>query len=201
MAEMVPVEFWSWVIPKVKEQFPHIIFIAEAYNPAVYRSYLDFGHFDYLYDKVGMYDALRNITCGNESARHISVMWQRVNDILPKMLFFLENHDEQRIASRFFAGDAWKAVPAMIVTASLSTSVTMVYAGQELGEPAADAEGFSGDDGRTTIFDYWSIDSLRRWYNKGKCDGALLTPEQQQLRAFYQQLLNVSLQEKAIQNE
>jgi glycosidase len=198
MAEMVPVEFWSWVIPKVKEQFPHIIFIAEAYNPAVYRSYLDFGHFDYLYDKVGMYDTLRNITCGHESARHISVMWQRVNDILPKMLFFLENHDEQRIASRFFAGDARKALPAMIVTAALSTSVVMVYAGQELGEPAADAEGFSGDDGRTSIFDYWSVNSLRCWYNKGKCDGALLTKEQQELRDFYQQLLNISLQEKAI---
>ncbi len=198
MAEMVPVEFWSWVIPKVKEQFPNIVFIAEAYNPAVYRSYLDFGHFDYLYDKVGMYDTLRNITCGNESARRISVMWQRVNDILPKMLFFLENHDEQRIASRFFAGDARKAVPAMIVTATLSTSVVMVYAGQEMGEPAADAEGFSGDDGRTTIFDYWNVDSLRSWYNKGKCDGAYLTTDQQELWSFYKQLLNISMQEKAI---
>jgi glycosidase len=192
------VEFWAWVIPQVKARFPHLIFVAEAYNPAVYRSYLDFGHFDYLYDKVGMYDTLRNITSSHEPARRISVMWQRVNDILPKMLFFLENHDEQRIASRFFAGDARKALPAMIVTAALSTSVVMVYAGQELGEPAADAEGFSGDDGRTSIFDYWSVNSLRCWYNKGKCDGALLTKEQQELRDFYQQLLNISLQEKAI---
>lgn len=198
MAEMVPVEFWAWAIPKIKAQYPGIVFIAEIYNPAAYRSFIDFGHFDYLYDKVGMYDTLRAITCGYESARRISMMWQQVNDILPRMLFFLENHDEQRAASRFFAGEPWRAIPAMIVAATLSVSPVMIYAGQELGEPAADAEGFSGDDGRTTIFDYWSVDSLRNWYNKGKCDGAVLDEEQKKLRAFYQRLLNVALKERSI---
>lgn len=198
MAEMVPVEFWGWAIPKVKERYPDVMFIAEIYNPTAYRSYIDFGHFDYLYDKVGMYDTLRGIVCGYESARHISMMWQQVNDILPKMLFFLENHDEQRIASRFFAGNPWQAIPAMIVAATLSVSPVMIYAGQELGEPAAGAEGFSGDDGRTTIFDYWSVDSLRKWYDNGKCDGKLLNGDQMQLRELYQRILNIALSEKAI---
>ena len=198
MAEMVPVDFWAWVIPQVKAHYESLIFIAEVYNQAAYRTFIDFGQFDYLYDKVGMYETLRNVTCGYEPARHISIAWQKVSDILPKMLYFLENHDEQRIASRFFVGDAKRSVPAMIVAATLTVSPVMIYAGQELGEPALDAEGFSGTDGSTTIFDYWSVDSLRKWYNNGKCDGKALSATQQHLRAFYQRLLTVSLTEKAI---
>jgi glycosidase len=198
MAEMVPVEFWNHAIGMVKKRFPGNIFIAEIYNPAAYRSYIDFGGFDYLYDKVGMYDTLRNITQGNEPARHISMAWQKESDILPKMLYFLENHDEQRIASRFFAGDPYRALPAMIVAATLTTSPTMIYAGQELGEAATDAEGFSGDDGRTSIFDYWCVESLRRWYDNGLCDGKELDAEQVRLRDFYRKLLHISLNEKAV---
>ena len=198
MAEMVPVDFWAWVIPQVKAHYESLIFIAEVYNQAAYRNFIDFGQFDYLYDKVGMYETLRNVTCGYEPARHISIAWQKVSDILPKMLYFLENHDEQRIASRFFVGDAKRSVPAMIVAATLTVSPVMIYAGQELGEPALDAEGFSGNDGRTTIFDYWSVDSLRKWYNNGKCDGKALSATQQHLRGFYQRLLTVSLTESAI---
>ena len=198
MAEMVPVEFWGWAIPQIKAAFPDVLFIAEIYNPAAYRHFLEIGKFDFLYDKVGMYDTLRAIITDYESARAISVAWQKVSDILPRMLFFLENHDEQRIASSFFANDPQQAIPGMIVATTISTSPVMIYFGQELGEKAADAEGFSGEDGRTTIFDYWRIDTIRRWYNKGKCNETLLTDEEQQLRAFYQRLLNLSLQEKAL---
>lgn len=198
MAEMVPVEFWGWSIPQIKTAFPDIIFIAEIYNPTAYRHFLEIGKFDFLYDKVGLYDTLRAITTDYESARAISVAWQKESDILPRMLFFLENHDEQRIASRFFANDAQQAIPAMIVTSTLSTSPVMIYFGQELGEKAADAEGFSGDDGRTTIFDYWSVDTVRRWYNDGNCNESQLTMDEQQLRGFYQKLLTLSLHEKAI---
>ncbi|MBB3187110.1 alpha-amylase family glycosyl hydrolase [Microbacter margulisiae] len=198
MAEMVPVEFWSWVIPQVKAKFPDIVFIAEIYTPSSYRHFIEIGKFDFLYDKVGMYDTLRAITTDFESARDVSVKWQQVSDILPHMLFFLENHDEQRIASRFFAGDPLQAVPAMIIAATLSVSPVMIYFGQELGERGSDVEGFSGDDGRTTIFDYWSMDTVRRWYNKGNCDGALLTEQERDLRNFYQKLLNISQDEKAI---
>jgi len=198
MAEMVPVEFWGWAIPQIKAMFPNVLFIAEIYNPAAYRHFLEIGKFDLLYDKVGMYDTLRAIITDYESARAISVAWQKVSDILPRILFFLENHDEQRIASSFFANDPQQGIPGMIVAATISTSPVMIYFGQELGEKAADAEGFSGEDGRTTIYDYWSIDSIRRWYNNGKCDGAFLNSKEQQLRTFYQRLLTITLQEKAI---
>ena len=160
MAEMVPVEFWHWALAHVKKVHPDVIFIAEVYNPAQYRSYIHHGGFDYLYDKVGMYDTLRSVVQGQGTAEAITYAWQAVDDIKEHMLNFMENHDEQRIASQFFAGDAVKGFPAMAVSALISASPVMVYAGQELGEKASEAEGFSGFDGRTTIFDYWKVESL-----------------------------------------
>ena len=198
MAEMVPVEFWGWAIPQVKEKYPHIIFIAEVYNPNEYRNYIFNGHFDYLYDKVGLYDTLRALTCGHESATNIPFRWQSLNGIEKNMLNFLENHDEQRIASEFFAGNPFKAIPAMVVSACMNTNPVMIYFGQELGEPGMDEEGFSGRDGRTTIFDYWTVDTIRRWRNGGKFDGKQLTKEEKKLQGFYATLLNLCNKEKAV---
>lgn len=198
MAHMVPVEFWNWVIPQVKEQKQGIIFIAELYDTAIYRDYIFNGHFDYLYDKVSLYDTLRAVTCGHVSASSITHCWQEVEGISHHMLNFLENHDEQRIASQQFAGDAFRAIPALVVSATISRAPFMIYQGQELGEPALDAEGFSGQDGRTTIFDYWSIPTLRRWYNNGLCNTAKLTKEERLLRSFYKTLLRLCNKEKAI---
>ena len=198
MAEMVPVEFWGWAIPQVKEQYPHIVFIAEVYNPYEYRNYIFNGHFDYLYDKVGLYDTLRALTCGHDSATSITHRWQSLSGIEKNMLNFLENHDEQRIASDFFAGKATKAIPAMIITACMNTNPVMIYFGQEFGEAGMDEEGFSGRDGRTTIFDYWCVDTIRRWRNGGKFDGILLNGDEQKLHSFYSKLLNLCNKEKAI---
>ena len=198
MAEMVPVEFWNWVIGQVKDQHPDIVFIAEVYNPHEYRNYIFHGGFDYLYDKVGLYDLLRNIVCHGAAASDITHAWQSLHGIEDKMLHFLENHDEQRIASDFFAGDPGRALPAMIVSATLTKAPVMIFAGQELGERGMEAEGFSGLDGRTTIFDYRGVKSLQDWANKGKFDGALLSGQQKQLRKFYKQLLNLSLNQPAI---
>jgi glycosidase len=189
MAEMVPVEFWAWLIPLLKREFPEILFIAEVYDPDQYRNYLHKGKFDYLYNKVGLYDTLRAIVCGNQPARTITHCWQAVDDIHGQMLNFLENHDEQRIASDFFAGDPGKAIPALVVSATLNNNPFMVYSGQELGERGMDSEGFSGLDGRTTIFDYWSVESLRNWYNHGKINTDVLSLNQKQLRDFYIRLL------------
>jgi glycosidase len=198
MAEMVPVEFWEWVIPQVKEKYPEIVFIAEVYNPFEYRNYLWTGKFDYLYDKVGLYDTLRSIICEEKPASAITGCWQSVEGIQYQMLNFLENHDEQRISSDFFAKNPWKAIPAMIITATMNVNPVMVYCGQELGECGMDQEGFSGFDGRTTIFDYWSVESIRNWRNKGKYDGKELSKEQKNLRRFYVKLLNLCNSEKAI---
>lgn len=198
MAEMVPVEFWNWVIPKVKEK-RDVCFIAEIYNPAEYRNYLFNGHFDYLYDKVGLYDTVRAVMCGYASASNISGCWQALEGIQSHMLNFLENHDEQRIASYFFAGDARPGIPGMMVSALMNTNPVMIYSGQELGEPGMDEEGFSGRDGRTTIFDYWSVESLRKWIGDDrKFDGVALTAEQRALRDTYARILNVAKTEPAI---
>ena len=198
MAFMVPVQFWNWMIPQVKEKHPDVIFIAEIYDCHIYRQYLFYGHFDYLYYKVNLYDTVRGITCGFASAALITHCWHVTEGISHRMLNFLENHDEQRIASPQFAGDAFKGIPALILSATISTGPYMIYAGQELGEKAADAEGFSGMDGRTTIFDYWSVPSLRRWYNGGACNGKKSTKEEKELRKIYAKVLNMCNKEKAI---
>lgn len=197
MAEMVPVEFWGWAIPQVKALHPSIIFIAEVYNPAEYRNYIHKGHFDYLYDKVGLYDTLRAVSCGYTSAGNITSCWQQVNDIQAHMLNFLENHDEQRIASDFFAGDARKGKAPLLVSACMRSNPMMIYFGQEFGEKGMDQEGFSGRDGRTTIFDYWSVDTIRRW-RKGSLSMKYMTAEEKELHDFYQKVLTLCNKEKAL---
>ena len=198
MVCMVPVDFWRWAIPQVKEKYPDLLFIAEIYDVGQYRDYIYNGHFDYLYDKVNLYDRLRAIMCSNVSAANITSCWQTVDGISDYMLNFLENHDEQRIASEQFAGDAVKAKPALVVSATMSRAAMMIYQGQELGEKGADSEGFSGCDGRTTIFDYWSVPTLRRRYNEGKCDTALLSEDEVALMEYYKRVLTLCTEEKAI---
>ena len=193
MAEMVPAAFWTWATDKVKYRYPEKIFIGEVYDPNQYRNYLNAG-FDYLYDKVGMYDCVRDVICGRRWAGDITAQWQATDDIRAHMLYFLENHDEQRIASDFFAGDAWKAIPGLMVCVLLRNNPFMCYAGQELGEQGMDEEGFSGKDGRTTIFDYWSINSLiHGYYQRRK-----LTKNERSLMAVYQKILMLANTEKAI---
>ncbi len=193
MAEMVPAEFWRWAIGIVKAEYPKILFIAEVYNPAEYRNYISSG-FDYLYDKVGMYDTMRAVIRGEAPAVAISNAWQSVDDINGHMLYFLENHDEQRIASDFFAGNAFKAIPAVMVNALMRQNPFMLYAGQEYGERGMDHEGFSGCDGRTTIFDYWTVKSLYKGYQHS----VELTDDERNLNATYTKILNLALHEKAV---
>lgn len=198
MVEMTPVEFWSWAVTKIKEEFPGIVFIGEIYQPHIYRSFIKEGGFDYLYDKVGLYDTLKGVMSGQASANNISCTLQSTADIRSHMLTFLENHDEQRIASDFFAANAERALAALIVSATIDTQPFMLYAGQELGERGMDKEGYSGVDGRTTIFDYWSVDTLRRWKGDGSYSGELLTEQEKSLQSYYSHLLNLCNSEKAL---
>ena len=198
MVEMTPVEFWSWAVPKIKEEHPGMLFIGEIYQPHIYRSFIKEGHFDYLYDKVGLYDTLRAVMNGQTSANDISYPLQSTADIRHNMLTFLENHDEQRIASDFFAANAERALAALIVSTTIDTQPFMLYAGQELGERGMDKEGYSGVDGRTTIFDYWSVDTLRRWKGNGDYTGTALTAEEKALQAFYARLLNLCNSDEAL---
>lgn len=193
MAEMVPAQFWAYATSKVKQQHPNIIFIGEVYDPSQYRNFVASG-FDYLYDKVGMYDYVRGCVCHMAPTSDITHKWQESQDIWDHMLYFLENHDEQRLASDFFAGDFKKGIPALVVSALLNKNPFMIYAGQEFGERGMDSEGFSGRDGRTTIFDYWSPDSLRNGYYNQKA----LSPDQVKLSETYSKVLNLANSEKAV---
>ena len=190
MAEMVPAAFWHWATDKVKFRYPKMLFIGEVYNPAEYRNYLAAG-FDYLYDKVGMYDTLREVICGRQSTHAITGAWQQTDDIRDHMLYFLENHDEQRVASSFFAGSGSKGIPGLVVSALLQQNPLMIYAGQEYGERGMDKEGFSGHDGRTTIFDYWSVDTLVRAATRK------LTAEEKALKKIYNKVCQIAVTEKA----
>lgn len=199
MAEMVPVEFWAWVIPSVKKDHPEVLFIAEVYNPGLYRSFIREGGFDYLYDKVGLYDTLRKVITGMAPASDISSARWAVSDIDERMLEFLENHDEQRIASDFFAGNPLKAVPGMIAAACLTRSALMVYSGQELGERGMDEEGYSGRDGRTSIFDYWNPMTLSHLFKGRKYDPSQLSVQEKAVRSIYERIIPLK-QEPAIKD-
>lgn len=197
MAEMVPVEFWSYMNSAIKTQNPQATLIAEVYNPAQYRNYIRKGKMDYLYDKVELYDTLKHIIQGTGSTDNLVAIQEGLKDIEHHMLHFLENHDEQRIASPDFAGNAEKAKPAMVVSATISTSPTLIYFGQEVGEPGAEAAGF-GSPTRTSIFDYIGIPNHQRWVNGGKFDGGALSASEKNLRNFYQTLLNFTITSPAL---
>ncbi len=188
MAGMVPIEFWRWVINKIKIKYPHVLFIGEIYEKARYKQFLESG-FDFLYDKVGLYDTLWDILKGNRSASEITYCWQSLERIEEQMLNFIENHDECRCASDFMAGDPFKAIPLLVVSLMLNRSPFLIYFGQELGESGMYEEGFSALDGKTSIFDYWSLKSIRNWISRNK------DPE---IRELYKKLLNIAVNEKAI---
>ena len=197
MAEMVPVEFWSYLNSSIKNKNPEAFILAEVYNPSLYRDYIRLGKMDYLYDKVALYDTIKNIVRGHGLTDNLPKIQKDLSDIEHHMLHFLENHDEQRFASPEFGGDAEKARPAMLVSTTISTSPTMIYFGQEVGELGAENAGF-GTASRTSIFDYIGVPSHQRWMNDKKFDGAKLSQKEKELRNFYKRLLNFSIKSDAL---
>jgi glycosidase len=200
MAEMVPVEFWSFMNSSIKMKNPEAFLLAEVYNPNLYKDYIKKGKMDYLYDKVQLYDTLKHVMQGHGSTDHIPPIQDYLKDIEHHMLHFLENHDEQRIASPEFAGNAEKGKPAMVVSATISTSPTMIYFGQEVGEPGAENAGF-GSSSRTSIFDYIGVPNHQRWLNNKQFDGGQSTAEEKELRDFYKRLLNFTINSSALAGE
>ncbi len=191
MAEMVPVEFWSFLNASIKKQKPDAFILAEVYNPALYHDYIALGKMDYLYDKVGFYDTLKGIMQGQKRSDELFDVHARVADIEQHMLHFLENHDEQRIASPEFAGDANKGKPAMLISTLIGRSPTMIYFGQSVGEDGSEDAGF-GKPSRTSIFDYIGVPAHQAWMNQGRFDGGALNEEQKALRNFYTRLMTLS---------
>ena len=192
MVHMVPVEFWHWAIAAVKKDFPDAIFIGEIYDIGLYRSYLQYGGFDYLYDKVGLYDTIVGIEHNKFSAARLTGCWQALEGISDKMLNFLENHDEVRYGSSAFGNNPLSVTPALVVSTMFSKGPYLIYFGQEAGERGQEAEGFSGHNDRTTIFDYWSYASMRRLVTH------TLTPQESWLRNLYVKILTMCNSEPAL---
>lgn len=194
MAEMVPVEFWSYLNSSIKSKKSNALLLAEVYNPDLYRNYIHLGKMDYLYDKVDFYDNLKAIMQGNGQGKVLHHIQASHQDIEQHMLHFLENHDEQRIASDGFAGKvggAQMGKPALVVSALISRSPTLLYFGQEVGEDGSEDLGF-GDPSRTSIFDYGGVPAHQRWMNNGKFDGGQLSESEKALRNFYVDVMKIS---------
>ena len=200
MAEMVPVEFWSFMNSAIKMENRDAFLLAEVYNPKMYRDYIRKGKMDYLYDKVALYDTIKHVMQGHGLTDNIPPIQEDLKDIEHHMLHFLENHDEQRIASKEFAGNAKKGMPAMVVSTTISTAPTMVYFGQEFGEDGSENAGF-GTPSRTSIFDYVGVPSLQRWVNNKQFDGGESSKEETALRDFYKRLLNFTIKSDALMGE
>jgi glycosidase len=200
MAEMVPVEFWSYLNSAIKSKNPDAFLLAEIYNQAIYADYIQLGKMDYLYDKVDLYDSLKDIIQGRVTTDVIDEVQARLAPVDSHLLRFLENHDEQRIAHPEFAGSAEKAKPAMVVTALIGKGPSMIYFGQEVGEPAFEDAGF-GKPSRTSIFDYIGVPHHQRWMNEGSFDGGGLSTSEKSLRAFYGNLLRLSRDESVFNGD
>ena len=197
MAEMVPYEFWSYMNSAIKMKNPKAFLLAEVYNPKEYRNYINLGKMDYLYDKVEFYDHLKDLIRGKSLPDPMSDIQNRMADIEHHMFHFLDNHDEQRLASAEFAGTPEKGKPLMAVSTLISTSPTMVYFGQEVGEAGNENGGF-GTKSRTSIFDYVGVPNHQRWMNNGKFDGGQLSKSEKNLRDFYKRLLNFAIKSPAL---
>ena len=202
MAHMVPVEFWAWVIARARARKREVCFIGEVYDndPAkipgtgennVLLDLLNAG-FDAVYDDPA-YKILKAIYDGPAWANDLDAV--ATNDVIfHGSLRYAENHDEVRLAAKGNWGDigmeAGRAVSAILY--GLSRGPVMLYNGQEVGEPGDAGAGFGGNNGRTTIFDYWSMPELAKWVNGHRYDGAGLSDRQKSLRAFYQSLLTLA---------
>lgn len=209
MAHMVPPEFWRWMIARARGRNPAAYFLAEAYdkdpakvsggNPAIEKAIggnvnlglLEAG-FDAIYDDAS-YDILKAVYDANGSVGALDDEMQQPF-FRDNVLRYAENHDEVRLAAPSQWGGHGMAVgrPVSALLFALSRGPVMIYHGQEVGEPAAGAEGFGGDDARTTIFDYWSMPEFAKWVNNGAFDGGGLSDEQRSLREFYRRLLHLA---------
>lgn len=197
MAEMVPYEFWSFLNSTIKMKNPEAFLLAEVYNPNEYRNYIFKGKMDYLYDKVETYDHLKAMIRGQALSDGLTDIRKRNQDIERHMLHFLDNHDEQRLASIDFAGTPERGKPLMVVSTLLSSAPIMIYFGQEVGEPGLEEGGF-GKPTRTSIFDYVGVPHHQRWMNNGKFDGGQLSDNEKALRDFYKRLLTFSAKSSAV---
>jgi glycosidase len=210
MSHMVPPEFWSWAIAQARARQPDVFFMGEAYDddpskvpgsdPVI--AGLNYGKGNVLFDLLNagfdavydapVYRALKRIYDGSGWANDID---REIADgfICHNSVRYAENHDEVRLAAPSEWGGVGMDVgrPVSAILYGMSRGAIMLYNGQEVGEPAVGAEGFGGNDARTSIFDYWSMPELVKWVNGHRYDGGRLSPKQKGLRDFYSRLINL----------
>ncbi len=202
MAHMIPMAYWAWQTRRCKKRDAGTFFMAEAYDndPSkltdgnVLEELLAAG-FDAVYDDP-TYDIIKHTVEGGKWANDIDSTANPFSPLFHRSLRYAENHDEVRLASAGnWAGCGGEiGIPVSAILFGLGRGPIMLYNGQETGEPADGAEGFSGDDGRSSIFDYGSLPTLVPWVNNHRYDGARLTPAQKNLRAYYARLLKLCAQ-------
>ena len=200
MSEMVPVEFWSYMNSSIKMKNENAFLLGEIYTPSIYRDYIYKGKIDYLYDKVQLYDTIKHVMQGHGKTDNLPQIQKELADIEQHMVHFLENHDEQRIASPDFAGSAEKGMPAMVISTTIGSSPTLLYFGQEVGEPGAEDTGH-GKATRTSIYDYVGVPHHQRWLNNKQFDGGQLLESEKNLRNFYKRLLNFTINSDALMGD
>lgn len=198
MAHMIPMEFWRWAIRRARARNAAAFFCAEAYDndPAklteahALDALLEAG-FDAVYDDP-VYDVLEGLYDSGKWANDLDAL-TFTGTRFHRSLRYAENHDEVRLASPKEWGGLGMAVgkPVSAVLYGMGRGPVMLYSGQEVGEAALGAQGFGGDDARTTIFDYWSMEEFTKWVNGGRFDGGRLSPEQRDLREWYGRLLRL----------
>jgi len=186
MVELVDAGKLGRIVRGAKAHKPSLLFVAEVYGKENYSRYLGEAGIDVIYDKSGSYDLLRAIAGGNSSARELSWHWQWLGDRQPLMLNFLENHDEQRIASSFWGrreGYPWAELAYSML---FNTAHFLLYFGQEAGEDAAE-----GHQGRTSIFNWCKPGTLTR-LGEYSASGKGLKAGERSMLARYRKLLGIA---------
>ncbi len=184
MVELVPCDALRDVLSAVREDYPDTLFIAEVYSRENYRKYSEYVGFDLLYDKSGLYDTLMMLSRGSGTARALTWNWQYLSDLQPRMLNFLENHDELRVASGQCLGSASRSYAALGVSMLFNDASFMLYFGQEVGENAAES-----DNGRTSIFS-WCRPSGIAGLHRSIHQGGGLSDVQASVLGRYRQMLS-----------
>ena len=208
MAHMLPPEFWRWSIGRARTRNPAVFFMAEAYNDsftvetrapevlALRQSTLEHGLLHAGFNSVyghETYRVIKGIYDGANWANDIDHVLG-TGPVADHSVFYAENHDEIRLAfPHAWGGFGMRVgVPVSAILLLVGRGPVLFYNGQEVGEPAIEAEGFSRADGRTTLFDYWSMPELTKWVDEGAFETRTLSPEQQNLRSYYARLLTLS---------
>jgi glycosidase len=198
-AHYVPDEAWRYLIAQARIRDPGTFFFAEAYDrlPGLIGDGFDAVYHD------ATYDTLKNVYIGHGGQTELEGVLGALGDPdRNHYVEYLENHDERRVASPIVTsggpddsgfGSAAAAHQLAPLQYLWSGGPILMLNGQEVGEPGAGAEGFGGDDGRTTIFDYWSMPAMVRWWN------GTLSPAETALRAWYADLLALA-QDPAVQS-